>query len=456
MNRRTLALIALTLVSISITAAYAANPTPEVIKLDIPALDVEDSAGGIIAADVNNDKKPDYLVTVRGHLAVYDNSGRKLWIKKTDIVVGSQSESQGLPGHHGPGTAAADVDNDGKTEVVYLTKDSTLHIVDGATGRQESSATPPLPKDASRWELAMIADFRGTGKDNDILLQATNKSGYRTGKYLAAYNIDTLLKGGKPLWTTDKFVSCAHNGARLADLNGDGKDEVLGVTILSPAGKLITRAIEGRYHADSIFVADVRPELPGLELVMLEEGANQVQVIALTGPIWRSHFKKQEPQNAAVGKFKKNSDEIFIWCRSRYNEHQKPFVFDSKGNKVFDYEMDNLAPKSWTASGVEVIHTIDWTGRKQQLACAKERHTSGDVCIFEPLTGKFVLTLPEKADRLYVADTTGDWREEIVVLNGSELHIYTNNAPNPRPNHQRLWKNRNYRRLKQCHNYYSP
>ncbi len=29
-------------------------------------------------------------------------------------------------------------------------------------------------------------------------------------------------------------------------------------------------------------------------------------------------------------------------------------------------------------------------------------------------------------------------------------------APNPRPGEPRLWKDRNYRRLKQCHNYYSP
>jgi hypothetical protein len=456
MAERKSSLAALTLVPMLIAAACAAEPALQVIKLEIPPLDVEDSAGGIIAADVNNDNKPDYLVTVRGRLAVYDNSGEKLWIHKTDIAVGGQSESQGLPGHHGPGTAAGDVDNDGETEVVYLTKDSVLHIVDGATGRQESSAKPPVPKGAARWELAMIADFRGTGKDNDILLEATNESGYRTGRYLAAYAIDTLLKGGEPLWTTDGFISCAHNGARLADLDGDGKDEVLGVTIFSPAGKLITRAIEGRYHADSIFVADVKPELGGLEMVMLEEGANQVQVIALSGPLWRNHFKKQEPQNAAVGRFKAGSDEVFIWCRSRYNEHQKPFVFDSKGNKVFDYEMDDVAPEGWTASGVEVIHTIDWTGRRQQLACAKERHTSGDVCLFEPLTGKFVLRLPEKADRLYVADTTGDWREEIVVLNGSELHIYTNKDPNARPGQKRLWENRNYRRLKQCHNYYSP
>ena len=118
--------------------------------------------------------------------------------------------------------------------------------------------------------------------------------------------------------------------------------------------------------------------------------------------------------------------------------------------------MDDVAPAGWTASGVEIIHTIDWTGKREQLACATERHMTGDVCLFEPLTGKFVAHFKENADRLYVADVTGDWREEIIVLNGNELHIYANNKSNPRPNKKRLWKNRNYRRLKQCYNYYSP
>ncbi len=47
-----------------------------VIKLPIPP--PKDSAGGIIVADVDNDGKMDYLVTVPGHLAVYDNDGKKL------------------------------------------------------------------------------------------------------------------------------------------------------------------------------------------------------------------------------------------------------------------------------------------------------------------------------------------------------------------------------------------
>lgn len=431
-----------------------AQAKPFVIKLDIPG--AADSAGGVITADLDGNGSMDFVVTVPGHVAAYGGDGGKLWVLKTDIVVGTSSETYGLPGHCGPGVAAGDVDGDGKCEVTFLTKDSVFHVVEGKTGREKAKAKPPVPKGAQRWELPMIADFRGTGKDFDILLQATNKDGYRMGKFLAAYATKDLLAGKKPLWETDKFVSCAHNGARLADLNGDGRDEVLGVTIFSPDGKLITRAIADRYHADSVFVADVQPKRKGLEVVMLEEGANQVQVIGLGGPIWRNHFKKQEPQNAAVGRFKKGSDEIFIWCRSRYNEHQKPFVFDSKGKMVFDYKMDDVAPKGWTASGVEIINTIDWTGEKQQLACAKERHESGDVCLFEPLTGKFVATFEEKADRLLVADVSGDWREEIIVLNGNELHIYKNDKPNPRPDQKRLRADRNYRRLKQCYNYYSP
>ena len=314
-----------------------AQAGPFVIKLEVPA--PQDSAGGVITVEVEDNGTTDYLVTVPGHLAAYGGDGKKLWVLKEDIVVGGSSEGEGLPGHCGPGVAAGDVDDDGKCEVVFITKDSVIHVVEGAAGREKAKAAPPVPNGAQRWELAMIADFRGSGKDLDILLEATNKDGYRMGKFLAAYTMKDLLAGGKPLWETDEFVSCAHNGARLADLNGDGRDEVLGETIFSPDGKLATRAIPDRYHIDSVFVADVQPERAGLEVVLLEEGANQVQVVGLGGPIWRNHFNKQEPQNAAVGRFKEGSHEVFVWCRSRYDEHQQPFVFDSSGKMVFDYRL---------------------------------------------------------------------------------------------------------------------
>lgn len=456
-----LALVSATMV-LAATTVWATGlpvPEPKVIALEVeppPAGDLE-SAGSLIAADVDNDGAMELLVTAPGYLGAYRTDGRRLWSLRTDIRVGGQSESQGLPGHHGPGVAAGDVDADGATEVIFLTQDSRLHVVAGATGEEKWTAAPPVPEGAERWEQVMVATFRG-GKDQDLLLQATNRDGYRTGRYLTAYAADALHGGGEALWSTTDFVSCAHNGARLADLDGDGRDEVLGATVLGPDGTLLVQ-IPLRGHVDSVFAGDVVPERPGLEVVMLEEGGrdgNRVFIVARDAVLVETHHEHREPQNAAVGRFDLSRPGLQVWCRSRDNEHQKPFVFGNTGELIARYEMDDVAPEGWTVRGVEVIWTIDWTGEPQQLAAAKERHKAGDVCLFDPISGEFRLRLPERAARLYVADVTGDWREELVVWNGSELHLYENAAPNPNPGRARLWEEQRYRRAKSVWNYYSP
>jgi outer membrane protein assembly factor BamB len=194
--------------------------------MDIPG--PESTAEGMIVADLDDGGLMDYLVTVPGHIAAYANDGGKLWVKKTDVSVGAHQETEGLPGSHGPGVQAADVDRDGETEVLYLTRDGALHAVDGSSGREKWKATPPVPEGAQRWEHLIIADFRGKG-DRDLLLQATNTRRYRTAPFLAAYRVaDLRRRKFRPLWTRDDFAACAHNGARVADLDGDGRDEVLG------------------------------------------------------------------------------------------------------------------------------------------------------------------------------------------------------------------------------------
>lgn len=93
---------------------YKTNPF--VIQLEIPG--PKDTAGGLVTADLNGDELLDYLVTVPNHLAAYAHDGLKLWIAETDIQLGGPSENVGLPGHHGPGVQVADVDNDGRAEVL--------------------------------------------------------------------------------------------------------------------------------------------------------------------------------------------------------------------------------------------------------------------------------------------------------------------------------------------------
>jgi len=425
-----------------------------VIPLEVSV--AEDSAGGIIAANLDGGDDYELIVTAPGYVGAYKAQGRRLWSWRTDVRIGGQSESQGLPGHHGPGVQAGDIDGDGRTEVLFLDQKNTLHILRGSDGRPIDTVNLTPPVGAQRWEHVVIANFRGRG-DRDILLQATNSKGYRMGRYLAAYSIESLRDDKRqPLWQRDDFLACAHNGARVADLDGDGRDEVLGAMIIGSDGRTRLK-LDVVGHIDSVFVADVLPGQKGLEVVMLEEGRlNRVFLTAADRLIWQANYHHQEPQNAAIGRFMSDRTDMLIWCRSRYNTHQKPFVFDARGKLRSEYKMDDVAPEGWTDEGVEVIHTIHWTGENRMYACAKERHTAGDVCIFDPMTGRFLLRLDESADRLYVADLMGDWREEIVVWNDDELHIYTNDQPNRRPYVARLWTWPHYRRSKTTWNYYSP
>ncbi len=451
-----------------------------VIHLDLPAED--DGRGGMIASDLDNDGRLDIIVTKPGHIAAYGSSGRKLWVKQINIRVTMQSETNGLPGWHGPGIQAGDVNGDGKTEVVFLTGTGHLVVLRGSDGRTLFQIKIASPPGSDGWEHVAIADFRGKG-DRDLLLQTTNRKGYRMGRFIAAVALDETIKGQRAviLWGRDDFIATAHSGARLADLDRDGRDEVLGGTLVSPRGEILCR-IDVKGHIDAICAADVRPDLPGLEVVALEEGGgfdlvpnsnrvfkfvnrvihrlipsgNHVYLYHVQGLIWKSHFHHHEPQNAAVGDFDPASAGLEIWCRSRYNTDQEPFLFDARGKVLSTYEMKQVAPAGWTNQGVEVIYSINWEGSNTRFAAAKERHESGDVAIFNPKSGAFLVRFKARADRLYVADFTGDWREEILLLQGDEVHVYASPNPPEFPNRPSPWKDRNYRRSKMTHNYYTP
>ena len=440
---------------------YLSNPF--VINLDIPA--PADDKGSIIVADLNNDCLKDYIVTVPGHIAAYSNEGRKLWILNTDIRLSMDSEKWGLPGQHAPGVQAADVDDDGQIEVLFLTEDSTVHAIDGATAAEEWTAKPRVPDGASRWEHLVVACFGGKG-DADLLLQATNTDGYRMGRYLNAHRISDLRNGNlEPVWQTDAFLACAHTAARIADLDGDGKDEIIGGTIVSSEGNVLYR-FDLTGHIDAIAVADVRPDIQGLEVIALEEGSRRqkererIFLANSTGLIWQGNHENREPQDGAVGDFDPGRPGLEIFCRTRgtglaakpipvekfpANGYQEPFVIDAYGHVISDYSTKDVTPGGWTPMGLQVCQTIHWDGTAKALVVATEREQSGSVAIFDPMDGKFALHLKEeKADRLYVADISGDWREEIIILNGNELHIYHNEDSNPNPNSSRLWNDKHY------------
>jgi len=448
--------------SLAATLLPASAYSPRVIPLAFPVGD--EGQGSVVTADLDGRGEYGFLVTAPGRIAAYASDGERMWMCETPVRVSAgSSESRGLPGHDAPGVQVGDIDGDGRPELVHLDQSSRVHIRRASTGESLRVLQLTPPNGAERWEHLALANLRGEG-DRDLVLQATNAKGYRVGRYVAAYAIEDL--DGKPLWQSDRFGALAHGPFRLADLDGDGRDEVCGYTILAPDGAssgwtyppIAERHAGGAsFHIDSLFIANVRPDVPGLEVVLLEEGRNYVGIANFRQGLlsWTTH-ERQEPQNASVGEFDPERPGLEIWCRSRYDRHQKPWVLDSRGVVIAKYAMDDVAPEGWTDKGVEEIAAVHWTGQPVQLAVAKERHRSGDVGLFEPMTGRFVARFEEAADRLYVADVSGDWREEIIVLNDRELHIYENQAPNPRPDRPRLWGQQHYRRSKMGWNYYSP
>lgn len=427
-------------------------------RIALPDMPVQGREGGIIAVDVDSDGRRDLLLARPGRVAAFDVEGERLWSIDVDVRLSAKAENHGLPGFHAAGIQAGDIDGDGATEVLFLTEANALEVRSGADGAAITSIPLEAPDGTDRWEHLVLASFRHAGA-NDLLLQATNVEGYRMGRYLAAFDIEELLSTGsaaRPIWTFDEFIATAHGGARVADLDLDGRHEVLGATILSPDGR-VELELDVPKHLDAIVVDDVRPDLPGLEVVLLEEGNdNRVFLYGAEGLVWETHFHNREPQNAAVGNFDPDSPGLEIWCRSRFEEYQHPFLLSADGQPINDYEMHAGAPRGWASSGVEEISTIYWNDLERPFAAAKERHESGDVGIFDPVNGSFRVYLDETAALLYVADIVGDPREELIVVGDDEIRIYENPNPGATDDARRLWDRDFYHRMKTNWNYYNP
>jgi hypothetical protein len=451
----------------------------DVREIPVPARGDEDvptgGLGGVVAAELTPGHPRELVVTSAGVVSAHAVDGTALWRREDEVAVSQKSEDNGLPGHQAPGVQVADVDDDGADEVCYLTRENDLVVVDGETGTERRRERLPTPDSATGvWEHLVVADLRGAG-DRDLLLQTSHDVGdefdYLRGTQVRA---TTLADPGAVRWEHDDVYAASHNGVRVADLDGDGRDEVLpGGEVIGPDGERLTAA-PGRHdvvcpHVDAVTAAPVDPATdPGAwQAVAIEEtgfsedlGRDRVFVLDEQELRWASYHpdrdeRAREPQNVAVGNFDDTRPGLEIWCRSRLPEHQRPYVLDAHGRVVADYAFDERAPESWTVEGVETMAPIHWTGEPTQLVAGKERHVAGDVGLFDPLSGAFRRHVDETAERLYVADVLGDWREELVVRRPDRLVVYANDAENPRPDRERLWAARNYRRLKTTWNYYS-
>jgi hypothetical protein len=431
---------------------YAQNPFVIRLAQRVPA---GAEGGGMIAHDLDNDGRMDYILGTQYAVGAYAHDGRTLWVVTPGIYLAA--EWQSLAGGKRPGVMAGDMDGDGKQEVAYIGGAGTLRILDGETGVEKRRLS------VGNAEVAIIANIRGLG-DQDAVLQADQTT-------LTAIRLDT----GEQLWTTGDFRGIDKRPAREADLDGDGKDEFCGSNIIGTDGRLahswdLTRDRPGFWwhDVDSIAIGDI---IPGgkLEVAIAEQGGHNEVIVFNQDAIQWGRFNganrcceitkgkeciEIDPDKVALGDFSGDA-ALEIFAPSACG--RAPWVLDSSGQVVASWIVDLVKPADWTIDGIEDIFGIDWFGDGHQRLLARERfRDDADVAIIDAMTGQFQRRYRVNSVRVYAADVSGDYREEAVALDlDGTLKIFWEESPAPLKR-TGYWSRQYYRRQKQNWNHYSP
>ena len=435
--------------------------------------------GGIFVHPLDGDNLFDYVVTSRYSVSAYNHDGDEMWVYPVGVNVTSK-----YPGYHHPSAIAGDVDGDCVQEVAFLDNAGHLHIVNGVTGDWEK--TRDLNHGTyGRPQAIAIADLYGR-KDKDAFVQYDQ------------YTVCAMsIYGSTVHWCRDDFISPDHGPLRQADIDFDGKDEAVGVTIIDDNGlpawdmddwdREAPEIVAG--FVDSLVIADIEPG-GFLEAAIAEQGRmHQTYVFTKDNFVFKNHNDwgyncageaygdpDRGADKLATGDFYTGEGAFELFARSNCGEY--PWTIDGLGNNRHWWSVNWTKPDFWSDEGTEEVTGLNWNGIGRYELVVKERikgtsDDEGAVAIIDPVNGDFLDVFqffrysdttpwgPVNAARVYAADVAGDTREEIIILhrrsdNTGDILVYGFEGPVVPGNSQRPWFQQHYRRQKQNWNYYSP
>jgi len=343
------------------------------------------------------------------------------WTKNTGFVPSGSC-------HHPTVMPAAvwDLDGDLQAEVIarFSGDGNQLAVLDGTKGIVRALAPWPYQDgsaDRNLMAIAYLADVTGDGvPDPHITIQRGLYAG--TQRFVAYYldaSTDTLIKSRDVLFNDG--TSRGTHGLPVADVDNDGKDEIVACgTVLDDDLSVLYSG--NLCHNDACFPADIRPDLPGLEVFMGEEGCNRkAHLFSSTGlTVWTT-----------------NADPYYRggWERGWCSDLTAAYA----GMECFAYEIIEGDPDHWYAH----IFAADGTDITTSFMSESERSTnvgstrwpmdwsSGDgikelytFCNAPGVTGCGWYSG-------WPGDILGDAREEAIVFAGTGFfRVYTNTAVN--------------------------
>ena len=404
------------------------------------AIPITGRAGKLGVGDLDGDGEYDFVVRtpdtgvdpgVQGihydsvyTIAAYRRDGKKLW---------SYSLGEGVePGVWYSPYAVYDFDGDGRAEVALRicpdgkrddrhrvsTGSEYLVVLDGLTGREIARApwierTPRLG-DLNRQNRHQIGMAYLDGRTPAIIVAR--------GTYRAMLAEAWQLHDGRltRLWRWDGdeenpvIRSQGSHNMVACDADGDGRDEILlGGCMLDDNGTLLWSA--GIGHPDKIYMTDIDPRRPGMEVLLCgeisnDEGRGVCCVDAATGrQVWNLGIPTPhvgdgmtadiDPKHPGLECFAKEDRKAGSECR---------YLTTAQGKRLENRPIPECRNWVWwdgdllreTIRGTQVVK---WPDRP----------------VAEGIEGVILL----------IADLTGDWREEIVTAVDGELRIYSTDLP---------------------------
>ncbi|MEK7405303.1 MAG: SUMF1/EgtB/PvdO family nonheme iron enzyme, partial [Acidobacteriota bacterium] len=369
---------------------------------------------GVTFGDLDGDGRPDCVFKFSNgneegaldpglpvELEGWLSDGRQLWrqpLVHFDRVWGNGSN---VP------VAVADFDGDGKGEVATLAErgyELRLALLDGWTGREIRSVPwPRMLTDQARSSMRLhLAVARLDGKRPAIVTQ--------TGLY--ENEVITAFDGQlRQLWefrSTMETSGSAGHRLKVADVDGDGKEEVFdGTTLLNADGTLRWSIYRG--HADIVEVDHILGR-KGLQVFFAIETLTHAGAYVVDAPTGKIHWKlthEEDPRwwhahRGWAAEIWQDSPGMEMAANRDGHQTQDTVVFASDGRILAEGLNVRYTPVEWDGDPVREL----MTGDGATLSKFDGRR-------FVPIPGARVAEIPVSTCSS-PADRLGDFRDEVV------------------------------------------
>jgi rhamnogalacturonan endolyase len=305
-----------------------------------------------------------------------------------------------------------DLDGDGAAEVV-LVRDFQLQVLDGRTGRKKKGVWMPAAPGARERPYELVSgdsiaflNLSGQKHAGEILV----KDRYRHF-WVFDQNLNLLWKGEGQ---TGHFPY-------PYDLDGDGKDEfVIGYALWHASGRqLWSRDADYKDHADGIVMGNFSgdPQAPPMVYAC---GSDEGFLLFDRHGATVKHVRIGHAQSPSIGKYRMDIPGLQLLTINYWRNPGILSLFDAAGNLLVQEEPIH--------SGSPLL-PVNWRGDGQEFALL-----SGNVREGGMIDGHLrrVVMFPDDGHpdlASYVADVTGDARDEIILWDQERVWIYTQDRP---------------------------